>query len=163
MINLYNKIEGALDFTLWEFIKSSVATRLNIDNLPKENYIWTNLKDLAINCLQPIRDQFNIPIRILSGYRCELLNIAVGSSKNSNHCFGLVADIEPVSYDIKLISILDWIFKNLEFKELIAEYFPGGWIHIAYQKEYNKKVLKLKDKNHHYSKVDINYINKIYG
>jgi len=163
MINLYSKIENAPNFTFWEFIKSDTAIRLNIDNFPKEDYIWDNIRNLTINCLQPIRNYFQTPIKINSGYRCPLLNTAIGSSNISNHVYGLAVDIEPFYNDILLIDVLNWIYNNLEYKELIAEYFDkNGWIHIAYQKDNNKKVLKLKDRNHNYTRVSIDYINKIY-
>ena len=163
MINIYNKIKNAPNFTLWEFIKSDTAIRLGINNFPQENYIWNNIKDLAVNCLQPIRDHFNTPIKINSGYRCQLLNTTIGSSKTSNHVFGFAADIESFYNDVKLIDILNWIYENINFKELIAEHFDQqGWIHIAYQENNNIKQLKLKDRNHHYKRVSIDYINNIY-
>jgi len=71
----------------------------------------------------------------------------------------LAADIEPFYNNIELIDILNWIHNNLEYKELIAEYFPAGWIHISYQKGNNKKILKLKDRYNNYAVVDIDYIN----
>jgi len=160
MINLYNKIENAPNFTFWEFIKSDTSMRLNIDNFPQEDYIWDNIKNLA-KYIQLIRNNFG-PIKILSGYRCPLLNATIGGSKNSNHCFGLAIDIEPINYEIKLIDILNWTYNNINFKELILEYPPGGWIHISYQKDNNKKILKLKDRYNNYTVVDINYINKSY-
>lgn len=162
MINLYNRIENAPNFTLWEFIKSDTAIRLGIDNFPRDDYIWENLKNLTVNCLQSIRNQFG-PIIINSGYRCPLLNIAIGGSKTSNHMSGIAADIDPFHNDVKLIDILNWIHDNLEYKELVAEYFDKqGWIHIAHQKGNNKKILKLKDRYNNYTVVDIDYINKSY-
>lgn len=160
MYNLNEKISN--NFFYYEFFKSSTALRLNINNIPKQNTIWENIKNLTINCLQPIRNQFG-PIRILSGYRSPELNQVVGGSLHSNHMFGLAADIEPIYSNVKLINVLNWIYDNLNYKELIAEYFPNGWIHLAFENNNdNNKELKLKDKKHNYSIVDINYINNIY-
>jgi lysine/ornithine N-monooxygenase len=50
----------------------------------------------------------------------------------------------------------------LEYKELICEYFPDGWVHVAYEHGNNKKQLKLKDLHHSYDLVSIDYINSIY-
>jgi hypothetical protein len=161
MQNLYEKIDGAKNFSFLELIKSDTAIRLGMNNIPKDDNIWKNLKNLAVNCLQPIRDNFG-PIKINSGYRSPELCIRIGSSVNSNHTKGEAADIEPFNDNIKLIDILNWIYKNLEFRELIAEYFLEGWIHIAYRENGNDKILKLKDKNHNYAKVTIDYINKLY-
>jgi uncharacterized protein YcbK (DUF882 family) len=55
-------------------------------------HILENVKDLAYH-LQRLRDKFNKPININSGYRCELHNSVIGGSKNSQHLKGLAADI----------------------------------------------------------------------
>lgn len=55
-------------------------------------HILQNVKDLAYH-LQRLRDKFNKPININSGYRCELHNSVIGGSKNSQHKLGLAADI----------------------------------------------------------------------
>ena len=162
MINIYSKIPNAKNFTYLELIESTTALRLGINNIPPNDGIWKNLELLAVNSLQPIRNRFG-PIRVTSGYRSTSLCIAIRSSINSNHTRGQAADIEPFHNSaIKLIDILNWIHDNLEYRELIAEYFPAGWIHITYRKGGNKKILKLKDRNHHYKRVSIDYINNIY-
>lgn len=160
MINLYSKIPNAKNFTYKELIKSDTALRLGIDNIPPTN-IWRSIELLAANCLQPIREKFG-PIKINSGYRSIPLCLAVGSSIYSNHTRGEAADLEPFYSDIKLIDVLNWIYDNLEFRELIAEYFPMGWIHISFRENGNDKILKLKDKNHNYERVNMDYINNLY-
>jgi len=159
MRNLNEKITE--NFTFREFIYSDVATRHNIDNTPKDDIIWKNLEKLIIDCLQPIRNEFG-PIRILSGFRCQELNRVVGGSKTSSHCFGFASDFEPIDISIKLIDIVNWIYNNLKWKELIAEYFPGGWIHLSYVKNLYTTDIKLKDENHNYKVVSLNYLNKLY-
>jgi len=162
MRNLYNKVDNAKNFSYLELIKSDIAIRLGFDNFPKEDYIWINLEKLVVNCLQPIRNHFG-PIRVLSGYRCQLLNVAIGSSINSNHIYGQAVDFEPLDNSVKLIDVLNWICDNLDFRELIAEYFnKNGWIHIVYRENCNNKILKLKDRNHNYSIVNIDDLNKLY-
>ena len=127
--NLSDRIPGAANFKYKEFVRSDVAKRKDIDNTP-EDWQWENIERLAVNVLQPVRDQFG-PIRITSGFRSVELCSAIGSSANSNHARGEAADIEPVNDDVTLTEIMDWIDKNLDYRELIAEYFPDGWIHVA--------------------------------
>jgi hypothetical protein len=90
------------------------------------------------------------------------LNTLIGSSKSSNHLHGYAADIEPWDSSIKLIEIVKWIYSNLPYRELICEFFPDGWIHVAYIKNNNNYQLKLKDKKHNYSRMTIEEILKIY-
>jgi uncharacterized protein YcbK (DUF882 family) len=45
-----------------------------------------------VNKLQKLRNQLNIPITIVSGYRCPN-NVPSGSSKKSQHCLGNAIDI----------------------------------------------------------------------
>jgi len=162
MINLYSKIPNAKNFTYLELIESATALRLGISNLPPNDGIWKNLELLVVNNLQPIRNHFG-PIKVTSGYRSPALCIAINSNIYSNHTRGQAADIKPFySSSVKLIDILNWIHENLEYRELILEYPPSGWIHICYRENGNDKKLKLKDKNHNYSRVDIDYINNIY-
>ena len=159
--NLSDKILGASNFTYGELIKSDTAQRCGIQNIPGESE-WRNLEVLAYCILQPIRREFG-PIIITSGYRSKELCLKIGSSINSNHTRGEAADLEPVS-DIPLIEIIEFIYHKLEFRELIAEYFPNGWIHVAYRrkKKGNTRQLKLKDKDHNYTHVSIDYLKKLY-
>lgn len=161
MQNITDKIPGAPNFTYREFIKSQTALRKGIRNVPTIEQ-WENVEKLAKNILQPIRTNFG-RIRITSGFRSVELCEAIGSSSTSNHAKGQAADIEPVDTSIKLFDILEWIHDNLVYRELIAEYFPRGWIHVAFRDGANTKVLKLKDSNHHYSRVSIDYIRNLYS
>lgn len=79
-------------FTLQEFIKSTTAARLKIDNTPT-NEILRNLQYGVSMVLDPLRRIHLKPIIITSGYRCEKLNKAVGGVANSWHTKGNAADI----------------------------------------------------------------------
>ena len=167
IINLNDRILGAPNFRYREFIKSDTALRLNIPNKPTDKQ-WNNIKSLSVNVLQPLRDYMSNTytvsgLRITSGFRSVPLCLAIGSSKYSNHARGQAADIEPIDYNIKLFDIIEWMYFNCSFRELIAEYFPYGWIHVAYRKNANSGILKLKDKYHNYKKIDIDYLRRIYG
>jgi len=152
------------NFSLKEMVKSDTATRLGIENTPRE-YAIENLRNLCVNVLQPARDELG-PIKINSGYRSVELCEAIGSSARSNHTRGQAADAE--SWNIPNFELLLWIYNNCEFKELIAEYFDpddgtAGWVHVAYEEGNNKRDLKLKDPTHHYERVGIEEIIELYA
>jgi len=165
-MELTQKVTNTENFTYQEFINSNIADNYNISNLPPEtdaDLIWSNIEHLTQNVLQPIRDEFG-KIRILSGYRSPKLNTKINGSLNSHHLFGRAADIEPIDKSVKLFDILKFIHNELIYTELIAEYFPNGWIHVALRKYYAPtKVIKLKDKRINYKKVDLDYIAKRYS
>jgi len=158
--NLNSKIPGAKNFKYKEFIKSDTALRKGINNIPTDDH-WENIEKLAVNILQPAREALG-RIRITSGYRSKELNKAVNGSKRSLHCFGYAADLEPLKVGVSLLDLLEWIYNNCEFRELIAEFFPEGWVHIGYVEGMNEKKLKLKDENHNYKIVSLDYVKSLY-
>ena len=121
------------NFSYFEIIKSSTADRLNVSNEPTIEHV-INLVNLCNFILQPVRNQFG-PIRVNSGYRSPALNSKVGGSKTSQHCNGEAADFE--SSRISNPDLAAWIAKNLEFDQLILEFYDGkdpnsGWVHCSY-------------------------------
>lgn len=161
MRNLNKKIPGAPNFRYKEFIKSDIALRKNIKNVPNKRQ-WKKIEKLAVNVLQPIRNKFG-GIKITSGFRSIELNQAIGGSRYSNHCRGEAADIEPFDDNVKLVDIMEYIVNNLEFRTVILEFPRSGWLHADYREGGNLKRIKLKDKNHHYKTVSMEYIKKLYG
>ena len=120
------------NFSLSEMVKSATAVRLNVDNSPNSVHL-VNLTHLAIHILQPVRDQFGV-ITINSGYRSPALNAKVGGSKTSQHCNGQAGDFE--SFSTPNPDLAKWISKNLEFDQLILEFYDGkdpnsGWVHCS--------------------------------
>ncbi len=123
------------NFRLSELLKSQTALRKGIDNKPKEPYIIENLQILCEKVLQPIRDHFNLPVVINSGFRCTKLNKAIGSSSKSQHTKGQAADIEIPGVSNKTIA--EWIEDNVGFDQCILEFYNGvdphsGWVHVSY-------------------------------
>lgn len=112
-------------FTLEELTASQYATRYNIDNTPSPN-ILGNLYVLATT-LEAIRKLYNKPISISSGYRCPMLNKAVGGADNSAHKLGLAADFTIVGIPLKDI-VRDIVNSDIQFDQLI---FEGTWIHLG--------------------------------
>ena len=70
------------NLSLSEVTFSQTALRRDIDNSPTEAHI-KNLKYVAEKVFQPIRDNFEVPIYISSGYRSQALNEAIGGSSRS--------------------------------------------------------------------------------
>lgn len=137
------------NFTLEELIKSSTATKLNIDNNPTEE-ITSNLLELSTKILQPIRNVYGKPIVISSGYRCTKLNKAVGGVSTSQHCKGEAADIRTISDSIAdnkgLFDLIKKMINNkqIEVGQLIDEY-NYNWIHISLPNNKHKnEVLHVK-------------------
>ena len=129
------------NFTLAEMTKSETALRHGMDNTPGEAEI-ENLKQLAEQVLQPVRDHFQKGVKVNSGYRAPEVNAKVGGSKTSDHCKGQAADIEipgVANYDLA-----KWIQENMTYTQLILEFYtPGvpdsGWVHVSYDPANLKK------------------------
>ena len=132
---------------LSEAVKSITAERLGIDNTPNDQEI-NNLKSIAENIFQPIRDHFGVPVGISSGFRCKKLNAAIGGSKTSQHMSGSALDIDADMYGkITNKQVFDYIRENLDFDQLIWEFGNDenpSWVHVSYQHndENRKRVLK---------------------
>ena len=120
---------------LSEVIRSESAKRHGISNQPTQEHI-ENFKLLAEKIFEPIREHFNVPIRISSGYRSKELNAKIGGSKTSDHCFGYAIDIDNDGTSITNNEIFYFIKDNLKWKQLIFEFPVNGqasWIHVSYQ------------------------------
>jgi len=120
------------NFTLQELIKSDTAIRKGIDNNPNADQI-EKLKTLCETILQPVRDHFG-RVKVTSGYRSPELCTAIGSSVNSQHAKAEAADFEVMGTDNA--ELADWINKNLDYDQLILEYYKvgepnSGWIHCS--------------------------------
>jgi uncharacterized protein YcbK (DUF882 family) len=132
------------NFTLSELTKSQTALRQGLDNTPDESVI-ANLKVLAENVLQPIRDHYGKPVTVTSGYRSMAVNAAVGGvqgAKPSDHTRGMAADIEIAG--VPNHELAEWIAQNLPFTQVILEFYTrgvpdSGWVHVSYDSANLKK------------------------
>jgi hypothetical protein len=123
------------NLSLAEVIRSESAKRKGISNMPTAEHI-ENFKLLAKNIFQPIREYFNIPINISSGYRSAALNKVIGGSKTSQHCTGEAIDIDMDGTSITNAAIFNYIKDNLEFDQLIWEFGTKtnpDWVHVSYE------------------------------
>jgi zinc D-Ala-D-Ala carboxypeptidase len=122
------------NFTLPEFTKSQTAMRRGIDNSPGNDEIEA-LRRLTTNVLQPVRDYFDVPVRISSGFRCLELNSWLRSKDTSQHILGQAADFEiPGAANME---VAQYIANELEFDQLILEFWDkddpsAGWVHVSY-------------------------------
>lgn len=125
------------NFTVGEFTRSDTAKLLDIcnDNLSEE--VLENIKLLVDNILQPLRDSINRPIVITSGYRCPLLNTAIGSKPTSQHVMGQACDLKVNGmrpYDVAK-RIIDL---GLNFDQLILY---DSFCHVSYSKRNRKQIV----------------------
>ena len=115
-------------FSLSEFINSTTAKRLGIDNTPSFEVV-DNLNKLA-DYLDNIREKVGKPILISSGFRCPVLNKAVGGVSNSQHLKGLAADL--ICSDME--SLEKVLRETGGFDQLIKEHRKGSnsfWYHVS--------------------------------
>lgn len=129
-------------FTIDELVRSSVATRIGIDNTPTAEVVRA-LTALVNNVLDPVRETWGKPITVNSGFRCPKLNAAVGGVATSQHVRGEAADISAgsPSLNVKLFEIVG--ASNIDFDQLIDE--KGmTWIHVSYKAAGGNRHQKLR-------------------
>lgn len=81
------------NFSYREFEESKTAEDLGICNVITDFSERDSIKALVLNVLQPLRDAWEKPLNISSGYRCAELNKAVGGVATSQHVKGEAADV----------------------------------------------------------------------
>jgi hypothetical protein len=142
------------NLSLSEMIRSESAKRNGINNMPTEEHT-ANMRKLAMNVFQPIREHFNVPIHISSGYRSSALNASIkGASKTSQHSTGEAIDIDMDGTSVTNLEVFNWIKNNLIFDQVIAEFPLNGnpsWVHVSYEStgKQRKQILiakKIKNK-----------------
>jgi hypothetical protein len=122
------------NFSLKELTTSETATRKGLDNTPNES-VTANLKTLAENILQPVREHYGKSVKVNSGYRSPEVNASVGGSKTSDHCKGQAADIEITG--VANGDLAKYIAENYKFTQVILEFYTqgipdSGWVHVSY-------------------------------
>lgn len=124
--------------TLVEVTRSSTAKRLGIDNTPTPEHL-ANLKLVAEEVFEPIRNHFGVPIFISSGYRSQNLNAATpGSSTTSQHSTGEALDLDQdsIPHGVTNAMVFHFIRQNLKFDQLIWEFGTNinpDWVHVSYK------------------------------
>lgn len=114
-------------FTLEELIRSDMAVRFGLINVPNKTEI-ENLTRLA-ELLELVRNAVgDKSILISSGLRLKPLNDLVGSKDSSQHITGCAADFRVVRLTPKQI-IDACIAKAVPFDQIILEF--DSWVHIS--------------------------------
>jgi zinc D-Ala-D-Ala carboxypeptidase len=132
--------------TLEELTHSDTAIKLGIVNQPNQLQL-ANLKKLANEVFEPVREHFKVPITISSGFRIMNLNQAVKGSITSQHCSGEAIDIDMKSGKVTNKMIFDYIKDNLKFDQLIFEFGTKDnpdWVHVSYSNKNRGQVLRAK-------------------
>lgn len=134
-----NRLQSTDHFNWEEYIRSTTADKYKINNTPTNETIIDNC-NYTLQRLEEIRQQYNKPIYINSGYRCERLNKLVGGKVNSLHLKGLAVDLR---YDVELLSFL---IQKCHYDKLIIETSKTTkWLHIQFCKD------KSKERNQHFN------------
>ena len=126
-------------FDLEEFLPAGVVA----SDVPVD--VLKNLQTLAETILEPVREHYNVPVSIHSGWRPPAKNTATGGAVHSDHLTGCAADFHVSDSDLSpwetnTLSAFDWIRTALDgaYGQLIREDHrrhygdPGKlWVHVA--------------------------------
>ena len=133
------------NFSLSEMIVSPTAKKLGLSNTPTPEHI-ENMRYCCEKILEPVRAHFGKSVQINSSYRAPLVNKAVGGSKTSQHVNGQAIDFEIPGIDNKVVA--DWIGDNLEFDQVILEFYTkgdknSGWVHASIKKGGGNRKMRM--------------------
>lgn len=130
------------NLSLAEVIKSNTAIKYGIDNSPTEEHL-ENLKAIAQDVFQRVREHFGKAIYVSSGYRSEALNERIGGSSTSQHCKGEALDLDAQVYGgLTNAQLFSYIEEWITFDQLIWEFGSNtepDWIHVSYKKDGNNR------------------------
>ena len=133
----YKNMKLSKNLTLDEATKSATAIKNGISNKPSGEHL-SNLIQIATKIFQPVRDHFQKPIIVSSGYRSKALNDLIGGASGSQHSKGEALDLDG---SVDNFLIFEFIKNNLEFDQLIWEFGDDenpDWVHVSYKTENNR-------------------------
>ena len=133
----YKNMKLSKNLTLDEATKSATAIKNGISNKPSGEHL-SNLIQIATKIFQPVRDHFQKPIVVSSGYRSKALNDLIGGASGSQHSKGEALDLDG---SVENAYIFEFIKNNLEFDQLIWEFGDDenpDWVHVSYKTENNR-------------------------
>ena len=113
---------------------SATAKKLDIDNTPNDEQL-SNMKILAEELFEPLRERVGEPILVNSFFRCENLNRAIGGSSRSQHCEGRAIDLDDTFGHKTNAEMFNYIKDNLDFDQLIWEFGNNNnpdWVHVSF-------------------------------
>lgn len=137
----------------WEefYVTNSKDKDLKATNYPKTEEEYDNIRHLVRYYLQPLRNWLQGPVIINSGYRCYMVNQAVGGAKDSWHLKGCAADIR-VSSALVGCQMVDFFHRRfneqgIPYQELLLS--KSGktgnlWLHIAFNPDPLQSALRCR-------------------
>ena len=134
-----------------EAVGSNYAKQKGIKNKPNEEQV-ENMKLLAEEVFEPLREWVDAPIKVNSMFRSLELNTALKGSKTSSHMKGEAMDITSMGGKSNL-EMFHYIKDNLCFDQLIWEFgSEPKWLHVSYNKGNNRQqVLVTKKRGVYYT------------
>lgn len=134
-----------------EAVGSNYAKQKGIKNKPNEEQV-ENMKLLAEEVFEPLREWVDAPIKVNSMFRSLELNTALKGSKTSSHMKGEAMDITSMGGKSNL-EMFHYIKDNLCFDQLIWEFGKEPkWLHVSFNKDNNRKqVLVTKKRGVYYT------------
>jgi len=134
-----------------EAVGSNYAKQKGIKNKPNEEQV-ENMKLLAEQVFEPLREWVGCPIRVNSMFRSKELNSAIKGSLKSSHLNGEAMDITSMGGKSNL-EMFHYIRTELDFDQLIWEFGKEPkWLHVSYNKDNNRKqVLVTKKRGVYYT------------
>jgi len=134
-----------------EAVGSNYAKQKGIKNKPNEEQV-ENMKLLAEEVFEPLREWVDAPIKVNSMFRSKELNSAIKGSLKSSHLNGEAMDITSMGGKSNL-EMFHYIRTELDFDQLIWEFgAEPKWLHVSYNKDNNRKqVLVTKKRGVYYT------------
>tara|TARA_R110000803_G_scaffold179500_1_gene241918 strand:+ start:187 stop:633 length:447 start_codon:yes stop_codon:yes gene_type:complete len=129
-----------------EATNSNYAKKHKIENKPNDEQL-ENMKLIAKEVFEPLREWVGGPIKVNSFFRSEELNTGIKGSLKSSHLKGQAIDLTTMGLKTNL-EIFNYIKDNLDFDQLIWEYGRNNpvWVHVSYKSKNNRKqVLVVKE------------------
>lgn len=132
---IINGMYKSIYFSLEELLSSDIAVNHGYLNIPSWEEFY-NLRALATEVLDVIRQSWGEPIIVTSGYRCPEVNTLAGGVLMSAHMSGLAADIRPTRKSKNRIHELFDLIRSLAADGLIKVdqvilYETKGFIHVS--------------------------------
>ena len=133
-----------------EAVGSNYAKQKGIKNKPNEEQV-ENMKLLAKEVFEPLREWVDAPIKVNSMFRSKELNSAIKGSLKSSHLKGEAMDITSMGGKSNL-EMFHYIRTELDFDQLIWEFgAEPKWLHVSFSKNNRKQVLVTKKRGVYYT------------
>ena len=114
------------NFSVEELTASQTAARNGWDNTPNATELANLMRVAAL--LEQVRALIKKPITVNSGFRCKLVNDAVGSRDTSQHRLGCAADIKVSGMTPKQV-VEAIVASDIGYDQVIEEF--SAWTHIS--------------------------------